>query len=348
MVSALVATASPQEAPVESTYLSADNLAEQKDDHQTQEETRSSILELQEALGPLLLARKHKCTCSRQHSKLPFVPSHGCPNTMPHCKPIKPNWTGAFQLFCFPRELCDQIYFHYLHRVDGYIWNRSSNWSLSSTTLNHTGDIVNLFLASRQVHAEAFAVFCCYNTVYLDKSPRDNYRKRLDDILRHFPYRPSRALQCLGNVYWSNSTRGNEDGASDSFLQILRDAHEMRTHFPRLRIFNVRYGMDRWSDGEGLFVDNSWSEERKMAKMLGWMRTAVSGSNVVPAAWVQWELTGEWSEQGWWAEREKSTMNRAYAMLVNECGEIEDLEESGRKWIEETSSQAARRSRRKT
>ncbi|KAH9871048.1 hypothetical protein J1614_006622 [Plenodomus biglobosus] len=329
-----------------------------KNDSIIQEETQSSILELQQALGPLLLARKHKCTCLTQHRKLPFIPSHGCPDTLPLHEPIKPQWTGAFQLFSFPRELREKIFFHYLHRPQGYTWARYSAPRHFSPSQHPAVDVTRLLLTSRQVYAEARDVFCRYSTVYLSRDPRATYGKRLDDILRHFPYRPSRALQCVGNVYWSDSTWGNEKGAPDSFLQILRDAHEMKAQFPRLRVFKVRYGVQHLSDAEALLVDCKWSDERKVAKMLHWMRSVVAGSNVVPPAWVRWELFGQWQEVGrcdeWGreigpcVERDQSSMNKAYRLLVREWSGVDDLEESGRKWIEEARRLEGRRGPRKT
>ncbi|KAH9880409.1 hypothetical protein IAQ61_000700 [Plenodomus lingam] len=344
MASASEPSISLEDDRIEPKHSPKDNSNTQAVDHGSQEESQSSILELQEALGPLLLARKHKCTCLTQHRKIPFIPSHGCLDAR---EPLKPNWTGAFRLFSLPRELRDKIYLHYLHRPSDYTWTRYSRARNFAPKQRPADDVMSLLLTSRQVHAEAWDVFCRYSTVYLNRDPRDIYAKRLDDILRYFPYRPSRTLQCVGSVYWSNSTWGNENGAPDSFLQILRDAHEMKAQFPRLRIFSVRYGAHGPSDAEPLLVDCNWSEQRKIAKMLDWMRHVVAQSNIEPPAWVRWKLFGHWRQDEPFTERDQNSMGKAYGLLVRECSGRSACEDSGSKWIEETSRLGGRRRRQK-
>ncbi|KAI8941645.1 hypothetical protein NX059_002858 [Plenodomus lindquistii] len=327
------------------------------DDHENdlvEYDAQSSILELQEALGPLLLARKQKCTCITKHPKRPYIPSHGCDDNTPFREPVKPACTGPFRLFSLPRELRDRIYFHHLSHPRDYLWTHWARPRYFKPKLRPATDVTNLLLTSRKVYTEAWQVFCRHNTIYLNQDPRDIAYKSLEDVLRHFPFKPSRNLRYVGIKHWTHTTWGNENGAADSFLQILRDAYDMKAHFPELRVFQVKFGADYYQHAQGLLMDPTWSEEHKVACMLECMRRMLEGSTVVPPDWIQWELFGQLTEAGAWGRKiedwewkgGKSVFNQAYGMLVNEHKRIGDLEDSGSRWIEETSREEKPRGRR--
>jgi hypothetical protein len=80
----------------------------------------SAIGELQDAFGPILLARNKvdastlwaNTTTQRSARILELAKK----------PPILPKWTGSFTLLSFPRELRDKIYFHYIYRPKGIVY----------------------------------------------------------------------------------------------------------------------------------------------------------------------------------------------------------------------------------
>src|SRR5690349_16692027 len=77
----------------------------------------SAVTELQEAFGTILLAHRDKSDYTsiwEEHLRRAN-------------QAIKYKWTGAFELFAFPRELRDRIYYHYLYLPDGLTFNRNTS-----------------------------------------------------------------------------------------------------------------------------------------------------------------------------------------------------------------------------
>lgn len=297
----LTGMASPQ-ASIDLLHDHVINTMEQSElGTETQDSPSYTIQELQQAMGSLLQARKQHCSVLGRH----------CADTQ---KVPKPQWTGALELFSFPRELRDKIYFFYLYRPSGFLWSRCTKRSFPFE--DHDNDVTRLFLTSQQVYVEAFAVFCRNSTIRLEGT-RYDYTKRLHGLLRLFPDKPARMLHCISNGYWTRNTSHDHSDPGPVFLSILRDAYDLKEHFPKLRVFKVRFGSHFWFEGGGLVVDRNWSNEEKTEWILNWMKNVVKNSDVVPAPWIHWQLVGAWKESSCEDDQE-TPMNWAYKALVQE------------------------------
>jgi len=306
---------------------SSDNLKSPNQRSPTATEPSSAIIELQAAFGSILLTRKET-----KKFRLPEFGTH--------------KWTGAFELFAFPRELRDRIYFHYLYRPKGVKYRRNTSYVFP---FDHVDDITSLFLACRQVYDEALQVFCRYNQVEIIGRnywrARSRYGKALDGTLRLFPEKPGRLLQRM-RVQYSESTfmydtydyRQGSQKPGDAFVQMLRGAYAFKNTFPKLRELTVAWQARplHFASHEDLRFEGR-SEDEKKEIWLSWMKKWVGGSNVVPPRWVKFEFTDYWGE----GEMQKHAhgLNEAYERLVSETAsfreEEAELEESRKRWLEE-------------
>jgi hypothetical protein len=307
-------------------------------------EPPSSISELQDAFGTLLLTSK----------RTEPVPSY---NDWAWAKrgmtPILPKWTGTFALFSFPRELRDRIYYHYLYRPKGILYakgylfreRRIAPRPPNESNPQISNDITALFLTSRQVYDETLQAFCRYNQIEIYGRAHwrhRDYGKAPRGILRLFPEKARTMVQRVRNQYGPrNSLFIAQDGTSeyqtprDIFIQVLRDAYIFKNTFPMLREFTAA-----WDIYGGLYqldenIELDYEDlERNVDLWLGWMRRCVEQANVVPPPWVRFQFSKgcEFIDMQVYA----ASLNKAYARLLNEMSARKvDPEESGKKWIEE-------------
>lgn len=276
-------------------------------------------------------------------------------------------WTGPFRLFDLPRELRDKIYYQYIYRpgriyyaahTDKYFWESHTK----------SDGFANLLTVSKQVYHEAFNVFCEANTVALSVhyNSREGYSKPLTGLLRLFPERAAASLTGVSKTYRDVITRrmgqwgyapshegiaqgGDGTGhyhkhnsAGETFIEILRDAHTLRQFFPKLTIFEadwypeppfheypeqlgqVRKIARLWKEG----VEEGKIRDIWLDTMKGWLH----GKNVVPLSCVTFSLNG-FAADGFDNDLDV-LFNEAYIALVKQWTTRDDIEDSGRAWLE--------------
>ncbi|KAB2104888.1 hypothetical protein AG0111_0g6501 [Alternaria gaisen] len=339
------------------------------------DQDKSCIPELQAALGPLLLTRASPSDLS-SHSPGSYTIARGCPDKIPPKEQVLPKWTGAFKLFDFPRELRDRIYHYVVHIPGGVHYTTQTKRDLQDRP---SSDIVNLFLVSKQVYYEASQMFGRSNTVWLSSSysPREGYRKPLTGLLRLFPDPAADALTSVSHVYhdtiarplgmWGmapshDSIASGGDGTGhfhkrqkpgETFCEILRDAHVISQRFPKLKVFDaVWYVGLRFHEypipecvvhNIATFLRNYGSREEAVKMWLDLMRQWLQKGNVVPLGCVWFSVQG-YSTDGFGSEMDEAA-NEAYQILVKESKDREDIEASGKMWLEDM--EEASRCRRK-
>ncbi|RAR11827.1 hypothetical protein DDE83_004425 [Stemphylium lycopersici] len=345
------------------------------EEHQSQNTTASasSIPELQDALGSLLLARRSENDTTSSMSCPTSTPNHlarVCPDTL--TQPERPRWTGALRLFDFPQELRDEIYFHVLYRP----WRVHYTAHGDKNFWEYKGiceDIQNLLVVSKQVYHEAFKVFCLNNTVALTSkyNPRECYRKPLSGLLRLVPDRVASNLTRVSHTYRDAITRphgaygfapshtsiadggdGTEsfqkkNAAGQTFIEILRDAHTLKQYFPKLVEFEVAwYPEPLWLEfpqpqgqvREIALLSKEGADEKEVAAIwLETMRGWLQGQNVKPLSCV-WLVLEGFATDGFTYEFDMLT-NEAYRRLVKERIAEPNIEDSGRAWLEEMSKE---------
>ncbi|KAH7071876.1 hypothetical protein BKA63DRAFT_417717 [Paraphoma chrysanthemicola] len=304
----------------------------------TTEKAPSPITELQSVFGSILLARKNVEPTFRRTLAVPAP----APEELP-------KWNGAFDLFSFPRELRDRIYYHYLYRPKGVHYHRKTTRSFPF--MEHPEDITSLFLTSKQVYDEALQVFCRYNQIEIKSSGywayRSNDSRALNGMLRLFPDKPGRLVQRVRkryreyiHVYGSYSSDHFGQRAGDALLQMFRDAYTFKNAFAKLREFTVVWEANPhfFATQDNLHFDDR-SEDEKVQIWLTWMRKWLRQSNIVPPRWIAFEFDSNWRKNE--MQVNQSALNEAYARLLRESGTYDEqqtmLEESGRKWLEEIS-----------
>ena len=353
------------------------------EEHQSQNTTASasSIPELQDALGSLLLARRSEndsTSSTSCNTSTPNYATRGCSDTL--TQPERPRWTGAFKLFDFPQELRDEIYFHVLYRPWGVYYSAHGDknfWEYKGIC----EDTQNLLVVSKQVYHEALKVFCLNNTVALSSkyNPRECYRKPLSGSLRLVPDRVASNLTRVSHTYRDAITRPHgaygfapshtsiADGgdgtenfqkkqtAGQTFIEILRDAHTLTQYFPKLVGFEVVwYPEPLWLEfpqpkGQvrelALILKEGGDEKDVAAIWLETMRGWLQGQNVKPLSCVRLILEG-FATDGFTYEFD-TLANEAYRRLVKEYIAEADIEDSGRAWLEELGKEKTTRRKKK-
>ena len=301
---------------------------------------QSSINELQEVFSSILLARKEKNDYDPY--QLPIDP-----------KQVVYKWTGAFELSSFPRELRDRIYYHYLapHFV------RYRRKSVRTFPFDQPTKVANLFLTSKQVYVEAYEVFCRYSTIHF---PPFHGNKNVEGTLRLFPDRPASMLQRVGVTYprprpsWMYSFRPTHrinPTPSDLWLSQLMDAQTFRHYLPRLREFKACWTIEPEDfKAHGMRFDDDKTKEEKIEMWLTWMRRACKQSgNLVLPRWIKFSINMDYNYRCILQSHEDA-INEAYWRLWQESTSIreaqQELEDSGKRWIEETSVKKSRKQRR--
>jgi hypothetical protein len=294
----------------------------------------SSISELQSAFPSLLLLTR----TTKPPSNIPYTTYRGCPDTPP--KPSLPKWTGAFALFDFPRELRNLIYHHAVSRPKGIHYTAHMHgdqyfWYNKDPSL----DIANFLCTNKQVYAEAYEIFCRHNTIILGdgNTTKERYNKPLTGLLRLFPCVPARNLTRIRLSYYDEVTRlwgkwgcAPEYGAagdgmegyapqqysSDTFVDILRDAHILASFFDKLRVFEASW-----------FMRDVGVTEKDVAGGVKWMQGYLEKGYVEPWEGVRFRLEMD--------KMQEVCLNEAYGVLVRESNHGGDIEDSGRVWLEE-------------
>ena len=264
--------------------------------------TQAPIAELQQAFSTLLLLTRTK-------------PAHPLPKT-------KPKWTGSFRLFDFPRELRDRIYHYVLHEPNGVVYRRNR----AQVFPFEDPQPVQLFLCSRQVYDEALQVFCRVNVV------RISYRAQLAGTLRLFPDRAGRMVRRVRLVYHSY---GAARTMAERWGEIVAEARLVKEYFPVLRECTATWDVFGYMfSRENLNLSEKTVEEQTVV-WAAWMRHCYSADKLVPPRWLRVEFGREW--MGQYAVYQVS-FAEALDVLRGEIksdGDPEELEGSGRRWLEE-------------
>lgn len=304
--------------------------------------TSCAIEELQSAFGSILLLRRNKNPASDQDTPFEICSDHSA-NKFAE-KEFVYQWTGVFDLFAFPRELRDRIYYHYVYRPQGLIYRRNTDRRFPFD--DHPEEVTSLFLTCRQVYDEAFQVFCRYNRIEIRFSPSyEHHRisnKGLAGVIRLFPDKPARHLQHLGvsaerYANYSYRSWGNRHtkGPTDAFAQMLRDAHSFKDVFPKLRDFTVSFGRyDNFFGHNSMFALEGKDEEEMITKSVEMMSKWLRDDTVVPPSWFRFRFDKNWMFES--LRTQEEVWNSAYGRLARErTRSVELVEESGKVWIEE-------------
>jgi hypothetical protein len=321
----------------------------------------SAIEELQSAFSSILALKKENVEVAKPPDWRPWDMIIMEERTAREAKPtpIYPRWTGSFDILSFPRELRDNIYFHYLYRNKALIWRRRPNNGheyrdrlghiavYSPNTDQHT---LNLFLVSRQVYEEALYVFCSSTAILVERRKDSLVKRRtLAGSLRLFPETPANMLQHLELRYidyWPMRDVGgwSGSGSSNTWAQIVRDALVAKERFPRLTTYTALWEIEWYSfnDNEGMEELQSESTELKTASWLWWFRKQNETRAIVPPRWVRVRLEPAPTSYYRWSESEadQGALKRALELFQEELSakkaeKRDELEDSGKKWIEE-------------
>jgi hypothetical protein len=280
----------------------------------------SAIPELQEVFSTLLQLEREK------------------PGTNKYSKQLdqpKPQWTGSFRLFDFPRELRDRIYFYYSYNPKGVIYRRSSRPDFITGV---DGRHVALFLTCRQVYDEALEVFCRYNAV------RIQFKSQLAGILRIFPDKPGAMLQRIQLVYqWPTGRQG----LNSSWAQMIVESRVAKQYFPVLRECTALWYISIWSflHHENLDLKDKSRQERQDL-LLSWMRFWYREDKQIPPKWLRVEFT---ANHGFGDTELNAPFSQALEVFREEVkGDevVEDLETSGQTWLEAMSQGPRKKKKR--
>jgi hypothetical protein len=327
---------------VDDQELSCAHVVEFPEDEETSisSEPNTAIGELQEVFGTLLTTDTKTAPVPSYHTwdLWSWRTKYKAP------PPLLPEWTGSFKLLSFPREIRDTIYFHYVFRYRGLRYRTNS--AITEWSAPAENQMLPLFLTCRQVYEEALRVSCRYNQIEvprrLDRKLR-NYREVPGGLLRLFPEKPRNLVQRIHYEAYYEAER------HVTFLQILQDAHTFKAVFPMLREFTA----DWRARGEGLIADLNIQEgrhEENVQAWLGWFRLWVRKSKVVPPPWVRFQFG---CGSGFSPIHEHAgSMNEAYSIMLRQpptlLTEMMDVEESGKKWIEEMGKEEKRKRKKRS
>lgn len=278
---------------------------------EVQSETTSAMHELQGALGSLLIVPQHKSSIT------------------------------TLAIFTLPRELRDTIYYHYLYRPQGIV---CGSHRAPIFPLDQSESDTNLFLASRQVYDEGLQVFYRCNTIHFG-SRKHEY----DWKLRLFPDRPKQLLRQAKINYFESKAMYRRRSPARSFIHMIRDAYTFKFLFPKLLTFTVEwYAWRQYFSDQGLIFKDKGKEENVQI-WLEWVREAIKmGGSVVPPRWLSFQFGSELNRTEMTPFEED--LNEAYRAHVKQTttfiDEEKELEESGRKWLEETWRKGGKNKRR--
>jgi hypothetical protein len=260
-------------------------------------------------------------------------------------------WTGFFAFLAFPRELRELVYFHYLSRPKALAWQRCPNGGRERHIYlgryftiyreKIAQELLNLFLVSRQVYTEALPVFCRANAITV--APRNSRRNStLQNSLRLFPDSAARHLRHVEVRY--PDTYGRRECTRETWARIVADAVVARQHFPLLATYTALWEVDWrafYGDEPGMVGLQTASVEVRVDLWRCWLRREEEERGTVPPAWVRVRLEASPRAYERWPENraEVQPLEMALEVFQGEARgrrvEGEELEGSGRKWLEE-------------
>ncbi|OAL47444.1 hypothetical protein IQ07DRAFT_589650 [Pyrenochaeta sp. DS3sAY3a] len=264
---------------------------------------------------------------------------------------------NTISLFSLPYDIRELIFRFYLEDYTPwgvhYMRVQSAHYHYYHQRIKFERRLSSLYLVSKQVYDEAHAAFCRYTRVTFGPYGREKY---LQGTLRLFPYQTAQMLQ---RVYMSYSWRTpdfrkrahfRDPSMPKVWRQMLEDAYTLERFLPQLREFTAHWRESlHWFRAHGLELQDSgmcyllMTEEETIQVWLKWMREMLGTVCFAPPRWLV--LEGDKSAA-------KMAMGKAYQRLVEghttvQCSEVE-LEDSGRKWLEEMSSRERRVKSRKS
>ncbi|KAF2623246.1 hypothetical protein BU25DRAFT_414511 [Macroventuria anomochaeta] len=275
-----------------------------------------------------------------------------------------------FPFLSLPRELRDEIY-AYTFPPSGlrcrYQTSRvPTRWSNRS---RKPASYLLLLLTSHQIHDEAQATLLrtCTVEIVSRYSHRNRYHhgsSTVHGIMRMFPSAQAGLVSvvCMQYGYYTPLYLGETGKEIDQLFAMweymVSEAYILRECFPRLRRFGARYLEFEMALGQRFFqrlehVDESdraarqvWMEERAQV-LVEWMKSWVQGKGLVPPPWLKIELP-EVDERPEGSARcvrfQQDALDLAHRLFAKERLVTQDeLDESGRKWLEEWSAQRKRK-----
>ncbi|KAF2684046.1 hypothetical protein K458DRAFT_389264 [Lentithecium fluviatile CBS 122367] len=334
------------------TEVPAQNTSQAEEEHNV-----SAIEELQSAFPTILLLEKEKPKVKpppmNQTWNEVLMENRRLMHDLDNPKPFYPRWNGSFALLSFPRELRDNIYFQYLYRPKSLIWRRRPNhghefraWcgyiAVYSANMHH--DALNMFLVSRQVYREALYIFCSANTIFIER----RRHRHVEGALRLFPEPAASMLQHVELRYidyhpnWHETWNGPSAGRT--WEKMVKDALLAKEHFPRLTTYTALWDVD-WRtlyENDGVVSLQTQSEDEKTRIWLWWLRRQGEARGVVPPRWLKVRFEpepryyNEWqAKNGHQASWDKALLIFKEEERLKEKEKAEELEESGKKWLEE-------------
>jgi hypothetical protein len=194
-------------------------------------------------------------------------------------------------------------------------------------------------------------------------STRERYNKPLTGLLRSFPCTPAKNLTRIRLSYHDEMTRSwgqwgyapshgpNGDNTerfakrqfrSQTFIDILRDAHILSQFFDKLRVFEVCWGVRSHDHSFPMVLIANNEEVVEAEGIVQWMRECTEKGYVVPWEGVRFKLEAmEWLGM----KRQEGVLNEAYRVLMRESRGKRDIEDSGRVWLEEMGEEGGKRRR---
>ncbi|KAF2245468.1 hypothetical protein BU26DRAFT_69009 [Trematosphaeria pertusa] len=280
--------------------------------------------------------------------------------------PIPPyGRTGSIPLFdIIPREIRDEIYFYIVHRPKGLVYRRdhcrAMGYNGTYRTHHYTwqsgnSDILFLLLTCRQLYEEALEVFCRCNTIHVERRTD----RPLEGTLRLFPDKAARWLQSIELGYVDSNTNRDDEWRLPrpgfAFERMTKDAWLAKDFFPRLKVYTALWNSDpyHFHEAEDLNIEGR-SEEQTVEMWLVWMKLHCERMKRVPPPWLKitFPLTdGSYGKREHRMRRHQAAWDQAMARFrevrVQERTDFEaELEESGKKWLEETWGDARRQTKK--
>ncbi|KAF2472971.1 uncharacterized protein BDR25DRAFT_353278 [Lindgomyces ingoldianus] len=302
----------------------------------------TGIAELREEFSNLLELDRFK---PRRAPKSNPIISATMAGANPGDRTVRPrSWKASFRFLDLPTELQDLILMLAVYEPKGVIYCRRKAHSQDYWGKPKEDYIdISLFLVSRRIYAEALRAFCCHNRISI------TYKTSLTNTLRLFPdaagklvHRIRLTYDSVGYMYgWNTET------AMGAWTKMINDAREAKEHFPLLKECMASWFMnDIGWEGQGVQInDGSVPVETKILQFVGWMRRSadIMPSTPPPPRWLTVQFRTRFGPQVL-ASRALTTMEylfgealERYKKEVKEPENVgeRELEESGRKWLEE-------------
>jgi hypothetical protein len=218
------------------------------------------------------------------------------------------------------------IYHYVLYSPNNITYRRSKTriqWPFEEP--KHT----QLFLVSQQVYYEALQIFL------MDVIVNITYRTHLAGTLRLFPDKAAHILQRIKIDYHPGAWRavGKRRDLSGSWEKILTDSRLAKEFLPSLREFLAVWHVNYIDlNDSGLYFEGKSLQERSEI-WAQFFRTSYAEDKVVPSEWLKVVFVHEYNNRH---KHWQVSFDEALKIFRKEVGgQEEDLEASGRKWLEE-------------